>query len=343
MIRALDGRDRRRMAARVVHRVMPVPLPQAGPERQKRRDRFAPEPFGFADGMSQPIIAAPGAGCASRDAIHTVEPGEFLLGYPDSRGFFPPSPTVPADGRPSEHAAARRSACIRTRSCQPDFRRAAPMPSATSAATAPSSSSASSSRMSGPSTPFSTERPPRVMPGTRRCRKDLDARTGWRNGSAPRWSGAGATAPRWCATRTGPGELRTASAAGSARTMNSCIGAEDPLGERCPLGAHIRRSNPRESFEAGSKEELVDRQPSSHPARRARLRRGWQRRSRGDEPRTAVHVPECGYRAAVRVHPADLGHGAGSSTGWRTRSTRSWAEARPWGDLPCPHPAVRCI
>ncbi len=33
-------------------------------------------------------------------------------------------------------------------------------------------------------------------------------------------------------------------------------GVEDPLGERCPLGAHIRRTNPRDSLAPGSKDEL---------------------------------------------------------------------------------------
>jgi deferrochelatase/peroxidase EfeB len=34
------------------------------------------------------------------------------------------------------------------------------------------------------------------------------------------------------------------------------FGAEDPVGERCPLGAHIRRSNPRDSLAPGSAQEL---------------------------------------------------------------------------------------
>ena len=52
----------------------------------------------MSDGVSQPIIGGTSTLDASQsDAIHTVEPGEFLLGYPDSRGYFPPSPTVRGD------------------------------------------------------------------------------------------------------------------------------------------------------------------------------------------------------------------------------------------------------
>ena len=35
------------------------------------------------------------------------------------------------------------------------------------------------------------------------------------------------------------------------------FGSEDPQALRCPFGAHIRRANPRESFEPGSLEQLA--------------------------------------------------------------------------------------
>ena len=34
------------------------------------------------------------------------------------------------------------------------------------------------------------------------------------------------------------------------------FGAEDPQGLRCPYGAHVRRANPRESFDPGSRNQL---------------------------------------------------------------------------------------
>ena len=52
------------------------------------------EPFGFADGISQPSI----------DRVHTnadserpIATGEFLLGYPNEIGVYPPSPSVTPD------------------------------------------------------------------------------------------------------------------------------------------------------------------------------------------------------------------------------------------------------
>jgi len=54
------------------------------------------EPFGFVDGISQPVIRGTYKGLRSADPIHLVEPGEFILGYPDNRGNLPPGPTLPA-------------------------------------------------------------------------------------------------------------------------------------------------------------------------------------------------------------------------------------------------------
>jgi hypothetical protein len=59
------------------------------------------EPFGFVDGISQPVIRGTYKGLRNADPIHLVEPGEFILGYPDNRGNAPPGPTLPADADPT--------------------------------------------------------------------------------------------------------------------------------------------------------------------------------------------------------------------------------------------------
>jgi deferrochelatase/peroxidase EfeB len=54
------------------------------------------EPFGFVDGISQPVIRGTYKALRGADPIHIVEAGEFILGYPDNRGNMPPGPTLPA-------------------------------------------------------------------------------------------------------------------------------------------------------------------------------------------------------------------------------------------------------
>ena len=89
------------------------------------------ELFGFVDGMSQPVIRGTYKGLKAGDPIHLVEPGEFILGYPDNRGNIPPGPTLPATAD-----TANLLPLVAT----PDGVRPAPWwkPTATSAATAAS-------------------------------------------------------------------------------------------------------------------------------------------------------------------------------------------------------------
>ena len=54
------------------------------------------EPFGWVDGISQPKIRGVSWG-RPKDDLNIVEAGEFILGYEDNRGYFPPTPTLFAD------------------------------------------------------------------------------------------------------------------------------------------------------------------------------------------------------------------------------------------------------
>lgn len=57
-------------------------------------DPANPEPFGFKDGISNPILKGTTRGARNKDSIHLVNPGEVILGYKDNRGFFPSSPQI---------------------------------------------------------------------------------------------------------------------------------------------------------------------------------------------------------------------------------------------------------
>ena len=52
------------------------------------------EPFGFVDGISQPKVRGFLASRSDDSVVHSLEPGEFILGYKDNRGFFPHSPKI---------------------------------------------------------------------------------------------------------------------------------------------------------------------------------------------------------------------------------------------------------
>ena len=60
------------------------------------------EPFGFVDGVSQPIVNGARPRREGTGTLHLVEAGEFILGYPDNRGFLPLSPTVASSADPDD-------------------------------------------------------------------------------------------------------------------------------------------------------------------------------------------------------------------------------------------------
>jgi hypothetical protein len=71
----------------------PLADADATPQQQYRAKC---EPFGFVDGISQPVIKGTHKALRGADPNHLVEAGEFILGYPDNRGYIPPSPTLAA-------------------------------------------------------------------------------------------------------------------------------------------------------------------------------------------------------------------------------------------------------
>nr|WP_245432747.1 cytochrome P450 [Mesorhizobium loti] len=194
-----------------------------GGDEEKRPAR---EHFGFVDGVSQPVIK----GTRRRrnhnsSPIHQIAAGEFLFGYRDEHGFYPPSPTTPAefdsegrllaidadgkpvDGRAATHDFGRNGSFVVIRQLEQHVDR------------------------------FNDY-----------CREEAanlrGSGTYGFEAADEEWIGARIVG-RW---KNGSSLTRNPDGPGRELDNQFTYGAEDPQGLHCPLGAHIRRSNPRDSL-----------------------------------------------------------------------------------------------
>ena len=220
------------------------------------------EPFGFADGVSQPVIRDTYRGLRGPDPLHVVEPGEFVLGYPDNRGNMPPGPEMDAQRDPenmlplvdrpgdlsasvvnSPRAFASNGSYLVIRQLAQDVDGFAAY------------CDREAQRLRG-----------RLGPPYRIDRDFVGAKLvgRWPNGSPlvryPYDPDARPESPLQRAASNPPGGggvIPSAQASGSAKPENDFLyGTEDPQALRCPYGAHIRRANPRDSLNPGSQDQI---------------------------------------------------------------------------------------
>lgn len=230
--------------------VTAVPL-QSLLER-KTKGPFPAEPFGFADGVSQPIIRGTRRWITGESQIHTVEPGEFILGYPDNHGYLPLSPAVAAmddarnilpaidpthsntdlphftqSGANQDRDLGRNGSYFVIRQLEQDV-----------AAFHNYVKKAAEEHAGDPGVPPEVNSPERMehWVGAKMIGR-------WKDGTSlvrfPHRPGTG-----W----DGKGDTRA--------DNGFLYGTEDPTGQACPFGAHVRRSNPRDSQKPGSMEQL---------------------------------------------------------------------------------------
>ena len=247
------------------------------------------EPFGFVDGVSQPIVRGSYQSYRNHDPIHLVEPGEFILGYPDNRGNFPPEPELnpladPANVLPvadrsrafgnsiveAPRALGRNGTFLVIRQLEQDvaafhaycaaeakrLKGRLPPPYEV----LPEYIEAKlvgrwhdgSSLVRNPYYPFETE----VERAAKRESARAKANVGkGKDAASPPAAAAATSRP---ASRTGDPGDDIAPAGGAARKADNdfLYGVEDPQALRCPFGAHIRRANPRDSLAPGSMEQV---------------------------------------------------------------------------------------
>lgn len=220
-----------------------VALKELPPNVLPPYNKFAKEPFGFADGVSQPIIEGTPRALSSKNTHQVVKPGEFVFGYPDNLGYMPPSPAVADQRDPHDMLPALGWDPSRQR---PDFSDPAP----------------TTSHDLGRNGTFLVVR---QLEQNKAAFEDFKRAAAKRIAADPRapalpppkleeWIGAKIVG-RWengqSLVRHPHGPPKDGEADNDFR-----YGVEDPTGVRCPLGAHIRRANPRESFDPGSEAQL---------------------------------------------------------------------------------------
>jgi deferrochelatase/peroxidase EfeB len=236
------------------------------------------EPFGFADGISQPVIRGTYKGLKAADRIHLVEPGEFILGYPDNRGNTPPGPTLPATADPRNILPLVDTAGDFTRNfvdgmrdlgrngsflvireleqyvdtfsayCEAEAQRLSerlPEPYEVTAefigAKLVGRWHNGSSIIRHPYLPKHDHEKAGQEPET--PHGHLEARTE-RPTTRPETSSASST------------PVERPAKASHLQDNDFLFGTEDPEAVRCPFGAHIRRANPRDSLEPGSQDQI---------------------------------------------------------------------------------------
>ena len=183
------------------------------------------EPFGYVDGISQPILRGVSKLDPSKRLDQLIAPGEVVLGHSDDSGFTPRTPTIDSDADrrahlppcsfdPSLRDLGRDGTFLVVRQLHQDvsafqqYLEVAADGPAVRAATPPTAS--------------------------REQRKE--------------WVAAKLMG-RW---RNGTSLVRYPHAPGPEGALDNDFryGVEDPDGLACPFGAHVRRANPRDSFDA---------------------------------------------------------------------------------------------
>jgi deferrochelatase/peroxidase EfeB len=239
------------------------------------------EPFGFLDGVSQPIIRGTYKGLRNADPIHLVEPGEFILGYPDNRGSIPPGPTLPAIADPDNRLplVGARDDFVRTQ--VENDRDLGKNGSFLVIRQLEQDVNGFAAYCEGEAKRLASRLPPPYFITADFIAAKLIGR--WKDGSSlvrypyeprssaqeqiyshetvrPKTSPLSAAAPveppaKAAATPPKPGEPPPPSRA--VADNDFLFGSEDPEALRCPFGAHIRRANPRDSLVPGSADQIA--------------------------------------------------------------------------------------
>ncbi len=229
------------------------------------------EPFGFVDGVSQPAMRGTYRGHKNPDPLHLIEPGELVLGYPDNRGNMPPSPMMQARHDPDMRlpSAGEAQGFSETQSDNPRL-------------FANNGSFLVIRQLEQDVQGFDkyceeegerlTDAFPEI-PVTADMKEFVGAKMigRWKDGSS---------IARYPYISESDRRRRLGKSSDFWIDNDFVYGVEDPQGLKCPFGAHIRRTNPRDSLSPGSNDQI----DISNRHRILRVGRGYQPDEPSDDP-----------------------------------------------------------
>ena len=193
------------------------------------------EPFGFRDGLSQPVLRGTPRAEDPRNAHHLVAAGEIVLGHPDNRGYRPATPVVSAGRDPRRilpgyvRPDGTEDGALRDLGCNGTFAVVRQLEQDT-AGLERQVARAARALHAAPDNPW-----PMPLP-------ELEQLL------------AAKIVGRW---KDGSSLVRHPFRPGGRPDNDFLPGAEDPDGLRCPYGAHVRRANPRDSLDPAADDPLA--------------------------------------------------------------------------------------
>jgi Dyp-type peroxidase family len=223
------------------------------------------EHFGYRDGISQPVIRGTGRATRGVPARDIVEPGEFILGYKNGQGYFPPSPLLPPEADTSRALPVLSELEL---SKFPDF-------GDKSISNAPRDFGRNGSflvireleqdvdgfdafvtrkadelRGASPSTDQTAYKDLYKVIGQYPDKDWVKAKLmgRWPNGRPLIGNPVNTPSPS-------PDDPDAANCIAAETENDFAFGSDDPQGLACPFGSHIRRTNPRDSKQPGDKAE----------------------------------------------------------------------------------------
>jgi deferrochelatase/peroxidase EfeB len=236
------------------------------------------EPFGFVDGISQPVIRGTYKGLRRADPIHLMEPGEFVLGYPDNRGNMPPGPTLPALADPENQLPLVGGVSDLDKTEVEDDRDLGFNGTFLVIRQLEQDVDGFKAYCGEEAQRLAERLPPpyditddfiaakligRWRDGSSLVRYPYEDRTkATQRGRVNETVRARTTALAAIEPPTQAAPIRTPDGSTARRTRRTgdndfLFGTEDPEALRCPYGAHIRRANPRDSFDPGSNDQIT--------------------------------------------------------------------------------------